>query len=56
MAEIEHFVDPLNKKHPKFKSVAHIKLPLYSAENQVNMKQYEWMQIGAAVEKGIVDN
>jgi len=38
MAEIEHFVDPLNKKHPKFKNVAHIKLPLYSADNQLNMK------------------
>jgi len=34
MAEIEHFVDPLNKNHPKFKSVAHIKLPLLSAKNQ----------------------
>lgn len=34
MAEIEHFVDPLNKLHPKFKYVAHIKLPLYSAKAQ----------------------
>ena len=31
MAEIEHFVDPENKNHPKFESVAHMKLPLFSA-------------------------
>jgi glycyl-tRNA synthetase len=34
MAEIEHFVDPLDKRHPKFKSVAHLRLPLYSAAHQ----------------------
>jgi glycyl-tRNA synthetase len=37
MAEIEHFVDPLNKTHPKFKSVAHIKLPLINRDAQKNM-------------------
>jgi glycyl-tRNA synthetase len=34
MAEIEHFVDPQNKKHPKFKRYANMKLPLYSAAHQ----------------------
>jgi len=34
MAEIEHFVDPQDKSHPKFKDVAHMKLPLYSREHQ----------------------
>lgn len=33
MAEIEHFVDPNIKDHPKFNSVADLKLPLLSAEN-----------------------
>ena len=33
MAEIEHFVDPENKKHHKFYKVRDIKLPLFSAEN-----------------------
>jgi len=28
MAEIEHFVDPLDKLHPKFKTIKHYKLPL----------------------------
>lgn len=31
MAEIEHFVDPENKDHPKFASVADTMLPLWSA-------------------------
>lgn len=35
LAEIEHFVDPLNKDHPKFDQVKDIKLPLFSKENQV---------------------
>jgi glycyl-tRNA synthetase len=56
MAEIEHFVDPLNKSHKKFKSIAHIKLPLYSREIQQNMGEPEWISIGEAVEKKIVDN
>lgn len=34
MAEIEHFIDPLNKNHPKFQTVAHMKLPLFSATDQ----------------------
>jgi len=31
MAEIEHFVDPTDKGHPKFDSVSHLELPLFSA-------------------------
>jgi len=31
MAEIEHFVDPADKSHVKFDTVAHIKLPLWTA-------------------------
>lgn len=34
MAEIEHFYDPQNKNHPKFKTVADMKLPLFSAVDQ----------------------
>jgi glycyl-tRNA synthetase len=56
MAEIEHFVDPQDKRHPKFKSVAHLKLPLYSAAHQEAMKDFEWINLGEAVEKRIVDN
>jgi glycyl-tRNA synthetase len=34
MAEIEHYVDPLNKIHKKFDLVKHLKLPLWSAISQ----------------------
>lgn len=34
-AEIEHFCDPLNKKHPKFHMVAHLEPLLYSREMQM---------------------
>jgi glycyl-tRNA synthetase len=33
MAEIEHFVDPDNKKHIRFDRVKDMKLPLFSAKN-----------------------
>jgi glycyl-tRNA synthetase (class II) len=33
MAEIEHFVDPDNKDHPRFYRVKDMKLPLFSAAN-----------------------
>ena len=56
MAEIEHFVDPLNKNHPKFKTVAHIKLPLFTTTNQNELKDLEWVEIGYAVQQKIVNN
>lgn len=34
MAEIEHFVDPLDKSHHKFYTVADLALPLFTAANQ----------------------
>ena len=34
MGEIEHFVDPDNKDHPKFKEVADMVLPLLSKDQQ----------------------
>lgn len=32
MAEIEHFVDPLDKSHQKFKLYKDVRLALYSRE------------------------
>lgn len=49
MAEIEHFVDPQNKSHPKFKRYAHIKIPLLSADDQTNLREHSWMEIGEAL-------
>lgn len=36
MAEIEHFVDPTHKDHPKFESVKDLNLVLYSACDQMD--------------------
>ena len=49
MAEIEHFVDPVDKSHPKFASVSHVELPLISACNQMDGKPVMKMSIGEAV-------
>lgn len=56
LAEIEHFVDPRDKRHPKFESVRHFVLPLYPRKNQLGDKVIQKMTIGEAVEKGVVNN
>ncbi|XP_011499121.1 PREDICTED: glycine--tRNA ligase [Ceratosolen solmsi marchali] len=56
MAEIEHFCDPSDKSHPKFESLKDTTLFLYSACNQMDGKSAEYMQIGKAVESGLVAN
>ena len=57
MAEIEYFVDPLHKEHKKFHLVKDLKLPLWSAENQLNSKGVSSeLTLGEAVEKKIINN
>lgn len=58
MAEIEHFVDPLNKNHPKFESVSNMKIPLYSAEDQENNKKWASteMTAGEALKQNVIKN
>lgn len=51
MAEIEHFVDPTEKDHPKFPSVADLCLYLYSAKAQVTGQSARKMRLGDAVEQ-----
>ncbi|EEB06309.1 cytoplasmic glycine-tRNA ligase Grs1 [Schizosaccharomyces japonicus yFS275] len=57
MAEIEHFVDPLDKSHYRFDEVKDTALRLLPRDVQLSgsTKLVE-MKIGDAVEKGIVDN
>lgn len=50
MAEIEHFCDPNDKRHPKFSYVKDTELLLYSACNQMDGKPAERKTIGEAVE------
>lgn len=57
MAEIEHFVDPQNKKHEKFAEIEHIRLRFWPKDIQQEGKtDLVELSIGEAVSKGIVDN
>uniref|UniRef100_A0A1I8BHG3 glycine--tRNA ligase n=1 Tax=Meloidogyne hapla TaxID=6305 RepID=A0A1I8BHG3_MELHA len=56
MCEIEHFVDPADKNHPKFEKVADVELTLFSACNQLDGKGTEKVKIRDAVAIGMVDN
>ena len=56
-AEIEHFVDPEEKKHPKFPSVANLIIPLFDRKGQLETGKVtkDWT-IQRAVDEGMVDN
>ncbi|EFN67695.1 Glycyl-tRNA synthetase [Camponotus floridanus] len=56
MAEIEHFCDPSDKSHPKFKTVEDISMLLYSACNQMDGIRAQDITIGDAVSTGLVAN
>lgn len=55
-AEIEFFVNPKEKGHPKFPGVKDQVLNLFDSDNQLSAKAPYLMSIGEAVAKGIVDN
>jgi len=56
MAEIEHFVNPAKKDHPKFDSIANTELILFSAESQLSTGRTATLTIGEAVQSKLVDN
>ena len=57
MAEIEHYVDPLNKKHSRFHEMEKVVLELLPASTQLQGKNdILHITVGEAVAKGIVDN
>jgi glycyl-tRNA synthetase len=57
MAEIEHYVDPLDKKHERFSEVRDVVLTLLDRHVQSSgSTQATQMSIGEAVNKGIVAN
>ena len=56
LAEIEHFVDPSDKTHPKFDSVKDVILTLYSACNQMDGKAAQQLSVGQAVEEKTIAN
>uniref|UniRef100_A0A672G7X4 Glycine--tRNA ligase n=1 Tax=Salarias fasciatus TaxID=181472 RepID=A0A672G7X4_SALFA len=56
MAEIEHFVDPNEKIHPKFSSVADLEITLFSSKAQTSGQSAQSMRLGDAVEQGVINN
>lgn len=52
-AEAEVFIDPRNKRHPRFSEVKDLRLRLYSREAQ-ERGQVDEMTVGEAVERGII--
>lgn len=57
MAEIEHFVDPENKSHPRFEEIKQIKLRFLPREvQQAGSTEPVETTIGEAVESKMVDN
>jgi glycyl-tRNA synthetase len=57
MAEIEHYVDPLDKTHKKFNNIKHLKIPLLTQDVQLNNKKpLTDITIEEAVEQKLIDN
>ncbi|XXG53122.1 hypothetical protein AAC387_Pa03g1270 [Persea americana] len=51
LAEIEHFVDPDDKSHPKFKEVADLEFLMFPGEEQMTGKPAMKICLGEAVSK-----
>ncbi|XP_011036186.1 PREDICTED: glycine--tRNA ligase 1, mitochondrial [Populus euphratica] len=56
LAEIEHFVDPEDKSHPKYSEVADLEFLMFPREQQVSGQSAKKIRLGEAVSKGIVNN
>lgn len=56
LAEIEHFVVPGEKDHPRWESIKNVEMRLYPRSAQNGDLKTVMMTIGEAVEKKIVDN
>ncbi|OMO94757.1 hypothetical protein CCACVL1_05845 [Corchorus capsularis] len=56
LAEIEHFVDPDDKSHPKFSEVSSLEFLMFPREIQVSGQPAKVIRLGEAVSKGIVNN
>lgn len=57
MAEIEHFVDPDNKKHPRFADVSDTRLAfLPKGVQEAGSNELQTVSVGEAVSSGMVDN
>jgi glycyl-tRNA synthetase len=51
LAEIEHFVDPSDKSHPKFPNVRDLKVTLYPSNHQMEGEPAFETTLGDAIDK-----
>lgn len=49
LAEIEHFVDPEDKSHPKFSEVANLEFLMFPRQDQVSGQSARTIRLGEAV-------
>lgn len=56
MGEIEHFVNPEDKSHPNFPSVASKELVLFGRDDQLGTGKTKTVSAGEAVSTGIINN
>ncbi|XAR50397.1 Glycine--tRNA ligase [Bertholletia excelsa] len=56
LAEIEHFVDPEDKSHPKFSDISNLEFLMFPRQDQVSGQSARRLRIGQAVSEGIVNN
>ncbi|EMS46310.1 Glycyl-tRNA synthetase 1, mitochondrial [Triticum urartu] len=56
LAEIEHFVDPEDKSHPKFCDVSDLEFLMFPREDQLTGRSATRLRLGEAVSEGTVNN
>mmetsp|Transcript_10657 Transcript_10657/g.19902 ORF Transcript_10657/g.19902 Transcript_10657/m.19902 type:complete len:716 (+) Transcript_10657:131-2278(+) len=56
MGEIEHFVNPLDKSHPKFSTIEDKELVLFGREDQLGSGKTKTVTAGDAVSTGLINN
>ncbi|XP_062225506.1 glycine--tRNA ligase, mitochondrial 1-like [Phragmites australis] len=56
LAEIEHFVDPEDKSHPKFGDVSDLEFLMFPREKQLAGRSATRLKLGEAVSEGTVNN
>lgn len=56
MGEIEHFVNPKDKSHPNFSSIAEKELVLFGRDDQLGSGKTTTISAGAAVKSGLINN
>lgn len=56
LAEIEHFVDPGNKSHPKFSDVANFEFLMFPREEQMSGQSAKKLCLGEVVAKVSICN